>query len=237
MEEDIEVKGTKEIGTSAQMCALYGALAKAQGDFQPITKNRSVSIDIKDKQTGAKKGSYQFRYADLEEVTAKTRPALSANGLATTQQILPHGNQTELLTKLLHADGGSLESRIIIALSPTADMKNFGAALSYLRRYAKSALLDVAADDDLDENGQEPEDQSQNRSRPETNPANDDKPEAYPDASFTKNIKAWTESIQSGAKTAERIIAYVEKNGVPMTEGQKARLNNVKVPTEQESAE
>ncbi len=132
--------------------ALYAALAKAQGQFQPIVKNRDVVITMK---SG---GSYRFRYADLEEITAKTRPALSANGLALVQTV-EHGQQGPLLVcRLMHAQGGMMASEVGM---PTArdlgDPKAFGAAITYLRRYMVTAMLGVAADDDLDEDGQEME--------------------------------------------------------------------------------
>jgi len=138
--------------TSGPMAELYAALAKAQGAFQPIIKNREVEIMMK---TG---GKYRFRYADLEEINSKTRPALSANGLALIQPI-QHGQTGPVLVCMLtHAAGGVLTSELTMpGLRDVADPKAFGATITYLRRYLVSAMLGVAADDDLDENGQEPE--------------------------------------------------------------------------------
>lgn len=129
--------------------ALYAALAKAQGAFQPIVKNRNVVITMK---TG---GSYKFRYADLEEITAKTRPALSVNGLALIQTV-EHGQQGPLLVcRLMHAQGGMIASEVSMpSARDLGDPKTFGAAITYLRRYMVTAMLGVAADDDLDEDGQ-----------------------------------------------------------------------------------
>lgn len=147
MNETEQQEALASIGPAA---ALYGALAKAQGAFQPIVKNRDVTIAMK---AG---GSYRFRYADLEEIIAKTRPALSANGLALIQTV-EHGQQGPLLVcRLMHAQGGMIASEVSM---PTArdlgDPKAFGAAITYLRRYMVTAMLGVAADDDLDEDGQE----------------------------------------------------------------------------------
>jgi hypothetical protein len=137
---------TNEVGPAA---ALYGALAKAQGAFQPIVKNREVEITMK---TG---GRYKFRYADLEEILTKTRPALSANGLALIQTV-EHGQQGALLVcRLMHAQGGMMASEVAMpGVRDMADPKAFGAAITYLRRYMVTAMLGVAADDDLDEDGQ-----------------------------------------------------------------------------------
>jgi len=135
---------------ASPMAALYAALAKAQGAFLPIAKNRNVMIPMK---SG---GSYRFQYADLQEVLAKTTPALSANGLAIVQIILSTERGAMLSCMLTHAQGSSLESQVPI---PTArdlgDPKTFGATITYLRRYMVTAMLGVSADDDLDEDGQE----------------------------------------------------------------------------------
>ena len=128
------------------MAALYAALAKAQGAFQPIVKNRDVEITMK---SG---GRYRFRYADLEEILTKTRPALSANGLALIQTV----QDGKLACSLVHADGGSISSTVDMpSARELGDPKTFGAAITYLRRYLVTAMLGVAADDDLDEDGQE----------------------------------------------------------------------------------
>jgi hypothetical protein len=139
--------------------ALFAALAKAQGAFQPIEKNRSVEIAMK---TG---GKYRFRYADLEEIMAKTRPALSANGLALVQCVEQTQTGPLLTCRLLHANGGSLLSEVQLpAARDLGDPKAFGAAITYHRRYLVTAMLGVAADDDLDEDGQEMQPQQRQQS-------------------------------------------------------------------------
>lgn len=131
--------------------ALIAALSKAQGAFLAIEKNRTVKISTK---SG---GSFEFRYADLEEILSKTRPALSANGLALIQTI-EHGQNGPMLScKLMHSGGGMIASETLIpsAREMAGDPKAFGAAITYYRRYMVTAMLGVAADDDLDEDGQE----------------------------------------------------------------------------------
>lgn len=133
-----------------KMALLYAALARAQGKFQPIVKNREVTIRMK---AG---GSFKFRYADIEEINAKTRPALAAEGLALIQppQCDPATGASWIETLLVHKDGGVIKSRLDIKpLGTYGDPKEFGAAISYLRRYAIGPMLGVAADDDLEQNG------------------------------------------------------------------------------------
>lgn len=130
---------------------LYAALARAQAKFKPIAKNREVQITMK---SG---GKFKFRYADIDQINLSTREALTSEGLSLVQPVKsdPATNAHWIETMLLHADGGVLSSRIDVK-PPTAfgDPKEFGAAVTYLRRYAVTSLLGLAADDDLDANGQ-----------------------------------------------------------------------------------
>lgn len=136
-----------------KQAALYAALAKAQGNFKPILKNRTVKIRMK---AG---GAYDFRYADIDEINLKTRPALTEQGLSVIQPVQTDRSTGAMWieTILTHADGGSITSAIDLKPAGTyADPKEFGAAVTYLRRYAVSSLLGVAADDDLDERPKSP---------------------------------------------------------------------------------
>lgn len=131
---------------AAEMAALYAALSAAQAEFRPIGKNRSVLIR-------SERGAYQFRYADLETILSAVRPALSKHGLAVTQTVESYGEDDYLWTRLVHSGGGAIGGRVRLP-RPSNDPKAFGAVITYYRRYALSSLLAVAADDDLDENGE-----------------------------------------------------------------------------------
>lgn len=128
--------------------ALYGALALAQGEFKAIAKNRTVKIQ-------SAKGSYTFRYADLEAIMTATRPALAKNGLALVQTLesVSDGG-TLLITQLVHKDGGRIISEVKLPRYDNGDPKSFGGLVTYYRRYAACPMLGVSADDDLDENGE-----------------------------------------------------------------------------------
>lgn len=197
---------------NSKMAALYAALAKAQGEFAPLAKNRSVEIAMR---SG---GKYRFRYADLEAVLAATRPALASNGLAVIQRIAPvaGSNVNQLVTTLVHSDGGHIESVVNLPADNYGDIKNLGAAISYLRRYSYTALVCVAADDDLDEDGQEDGEAGQSDKKA---PARDQKPAAdqlpaYSDEQFEANMPAWQSAINEGKTTPERIIKMVSTKGV-----------------------
>lgn len=151
METSLEITGTP-INTK-----LFSALAKAQGQFAEIAKNRTgkVTYQLKDSsgQSTGQKSSYEFRYADLQAILSATRPALAANGLALIQPIRQQGTANLLETILLHESGEQISSAIVVPdPSKFNDVKQYGGHITYLRRYMVTALLGVAADDDLDEN-------------------------------------------------------------------------------------
>lgn len=196
-------------GTPEQVAQLYAAFAKAQGAFEPIAKNREVKIDTRDRVTGQKNGSYTFRYADLEEINSKTRKPLSENGLGTMQSIgrSTTTTGTSIFTRLTHAGGACIEDEIPLPAQEKRDIKDYGATVSYLRRYAKTALLDIAADDDLDANGDR-DDDSPTGDQPEREPDSNGKP-PYPDEKLQKMLPQWQRLITSGKKTADQVIATV----------------------------
>jgi len=130
------------------MGPMYTALAKAQGAFLPIEKNRDVMITSR--KEGAR--SYSFRYADLQEIRSKTTPALSENGICLFQLVTEVDGFTVIRTVLGHASGAQIEG-IMRVPRGDGDIKNFGATITYLRRYIVTAMLGVAADDDLEDDG------------------------------------------------------------------------------------
>lgn len=183
---------------------LYAALAKAQGEFKPVAKNRAVQIRMKEG------GTYRFEYADLEALISATRPALAANSLAIVQQV----TGDELITRLVHGDGDTLTSAMSLPRMGQ-DPKSYGAALTYLRRYAYSALLCLAADDDLDEDGRdiddkggkpEPEKKATPRRKAEGVPTPGPKPEDEPASPGEANwVKAKLAALDDGAERLEKL--------------------------------
>lgn len=180
------------------MASLYGSLAIAQGAFLAIEKNRSVEITMK---TG---GKYRFRYADLEQILAKTRQALSANGLALFQSLETQPNNAVLRCELVHKDGGRVSSEVSIPHPHTVqDPKSFGAMVSYYRRYMVTAMLGVAADDDLDEDGQEGSQSIGQATSPPTG--------QKPTVTQPQRRPATAKPEQTGEPATQGEIAYINK--------------------------
>lgn len=184
---------------ASAMAALYAALSKAQGEFTALAKNREVEISMK---TG---GRYKFRYADLEAAIGATRPALAANGLSVFQRIA----EGQLVTTVAHKDGGTIESSVKLS-DGFGDIKQYGANITYLRRYAYCAILCISADDDLDENGEEVGAQSPAPQRPTT-------PEQLPpyeQQQLETNLPTWAAMIAEGKVTPAAIIKKISARNV-----------------------
>lgn len=112
------------------------ALLKFQSANVPIHKNCTANLG----------GGRQYRYADLPSVLAAIKPTLSDCGLVLVQSI----DGTELTTRIIHAATGEvLESRLPLDFSGLS-WHQIGSAISYGRRYALTALLGLAPDDDDD---------------------------------------------------------------------------------------
>lgn len=120
---------------SPEIGALAEALAKAQGTLESVAKDRAVNT-----------GTYAFRYADLASVLAEVRPALAANGLAVIQSPSRANGAVEVVTLLAHASGQWVRGRI--SMPADAKPQSVGSAITYARRYALSAILGVASEDD-----------------------------------------------------------------------------------------
>ena len=129
---------------SADIAKIAPALVRAQAAMESPPRNRSVQV-----RTQA--GSYTFRYATLDKITDMTRRALAENGLCVLQPIVNTERGAALVTRLLHESGQWMECEIALPAlgnSPQA----FGSIVTYVRRYAISALLNISADEDDDAN-------------------------------------------------------------------------------------
>src|SRR6266446_4008614 len=132
---------------SAEVDKLVAALAKAQGAFPEIERNRTVRI--KPKAGGQE---YEFKYATLSAIIDAIRKPLSENGLAYTQ-IISHDADSGfyVLTTTLYCGNQFLSSKTPIIVEGQTNQQ-FGSALTYMKRYTLAALLGIAAEEDDDAN-------------------------------------------------------------------------------------
>ena len=123
------------LSESAAINELATALSKAQGAFSNPEKDR-------------RNPHFGSCYATLGAVIEATRKALAANGLSLTQTV--GGRPPSLRTRLLHSSGQWLASEVPLFMAGKGSQV-FGSELTYMRRYAVCALLNIApaeGDDD-----------------------------------------------------------------------------------------
>lgn len=131
---------------SEQINELMSALAKAQGQMSGALKDSDNPF-------------FRSKYADLNSVWNACREALSANGLAVVQAPKYDVEKgTYLLTILGHSSGQWISSSLPINIQTAKEgrvneLQLLGSAITYLRRYALSAIVGVAPDEDDDGNG------------------------------------------------------------------------------------
>jgi hypothetical protein len=123
---------------SEQINELVGALAKAQGEIMPAIKD-------------SKNPFFKSSYADLSSVWNACKEPLSKNGLAVMQTMDHKENQLMLITTLAHASGQWVRSFLPVVTEKN-NAQGIGAAITYMRRYALSAMVGITCDEDDDGN-------------------------------------------------------------------------------------
>ena len=132
--------------TFTEQQKLVSALIKAQKEFPTMGKTKQVGV-----------GSYGYSYLPLEQMLSLVTPVLLQNDLSLSQgfSYTPTG-ETLLVTKLLHKDGGMIESQLPLFLSQK-DMDNpkknqthtWGGSVTYQRRYSIKLILGLETDMDF----------------------------------------------------------------------------------------
>jgi hypothetical protein len=123
--------------------ALNTALAKAQGEFPPIPRERTVQI----KTQGG--GTYSYSYAPLDVILAAVRPVLARHGLSLIQRLDDENGRPAIRTEIRHAEGGKISASFLIGDRPP-NPQQLGSLLTYLRRYTIQAMLGIAPEEDDD---------------------------------------------------------------------------------------
>lgn len=115
---------------------LAAALAKAQGQLKAAIKD-------------ATNPHFKSSYADLASVWEACRKPLSDNGLSVVQvPVEAPAGYVGLRTVLLHSSGQSISEVFYMPVSQPNNPQSVGSALTYARRYALSAYVGIAPEDD-----------------------------------------------------------------------------------------
>lgn len=125
-------------------------------------------------------GPYSYYYAELPDILDHARPILAEHGLVLIQAPLSDGTSVGCTTRLMHSSGQWIEDEVMIPCGERT-AQGFGKVITYSRRYAVSAMLGIAAEDDDDAQGDAgtkpaPSYEREHRSEPERTAATFQKP-------------------------------------------------------------
>lgn len=117
---------------------LAAALVAAQAEFSAIPKTSDNPF-------------FRSKYADLATVVSHAHPILSKHGLAVSQHPTVVDGEPALTTHLIHSSGQVLSSTMKLCAAKL-DPQGQGAAITYARRFAYSAVLGLVTEVDDDGN-------------------------------------------------------------------------------------
>lgn len=141
--------------------SLFAALSAAQGEMPTIPKD-------------ATNPHFRSKFAPLDTIVEAVAPILSAHGLAWSSfpSYDDAGNPTLRYT-LAHGASGEREDGVMLLLLGKTDPQGQGSAITYARRYAISAVLNIVADEDVDGEGIAPtsKPKAKAKAKPKTAPA------------------------------------------------------------------
>ncbi len=120
---------------------LYKALADFQQEVPVIHKGTS---------------GYGYSYADLPAIFETINPLLKKHGLGFYQSV----NGTKIDTTVFHIESGEVITSSTdipqnVQLSKMNEFQVLGSAVTYIRRYALSAMLGLVTDKDTDASGEQ----------------------------------------------------------------------------------
>lgn len=187
---------------SEQIDQLAAALVAIQAEVPAIPKDANNPF-------------FKSKYADLPAVVECASPIVTRHGVAVTQWPDFDGQHDLLTTMVVHTSGQWQSSTMRLHL-PKQDPQGQGSALTYARRYAYMAALNLVADEDDDGNSA-----SKSR-RPQQQPARRQQtPGQVPAAEAKQRLLAAYQGDKGAAQQA-----WGDRGSVPIKEQELAELED-----------
>lgn len=142
---DLEAAEHHRTGHHDATDAITAALVAVQAEMPTVAKTKSATIPGKNGAAG-----FSYSYAGLADVSAAILPLLTKHGLAFTCAGRGGDRGYELVARLLHVSGQSIEGSLPLHGN---DPRALGSAITYARRYLLGTLTGVVTDDDVDGDG------------------------------------------------------------------------------------
>ena len=115
------------------------ALSKFQGDVTNPTNTKENPF-------------FKSNYAPLEAVINTVKPILAKHGLSVIQMPVVEDEKVGVITVLMHDSGEYVETESLVLKTDKNTAQGAGSAITYARRYALSAVLGIASEEDDDGN-------------------------------------------------------------------------------------
>lgn len=132
--------------------AAHKSLAEALAAFQAeegLTFSKTKTAKVQTRNGG----EYSYSYADLSDILPVVRPLLAKHGLSWNSKPGRHDDGTLLLCFALRHSSGELdEGAMALGVDAGCKPQEMGSAITYARRYALTAQLNLATEDDDDGN-------------------------------------------------------------------------------------
>lgn len=150
---------------------------------------------------------FKSRYTPLDTIGEKIDPLLTKHGLVWVALPGHNDGHPVLDYQLAHAPSGEVLSGQMVLLLDRENSQGLGSALTYCRRYAKVAVLDLVADEDDDGNAA-------------SRPAQHQKAGSQPNGGDAYVTPADIKALQSAAKglDAEKVKLALTACGIPIPE-------------------
>lgn len=125
------------------MAELYGALARARGEFPEIPKRRKATVK-------SDRATYSYMYADLTDIFAAVTEPLATYGLGVWQEPTPKG----VVTIVYHESGAEKKTEPFpikaMKKGSLEDAQSFQAAFQMAKRYSLQAALGISTEESIE---------------------------------------------------------------------------------------
>ena len=130
--------------TSEKIGAIAQAIVKAQAEMPKLLADSDNPY-------------YKSKYIALADLIKEVRPVLAKYGLAVIQGVSGDGEKAVIITtRIIHESGEWIEEAFTMPVvakgSKEATPQDYGAAVTYARRYSLAGILGVASEEDDDAN-------------------------------------------------------------------------------------
>lgn len=130
--------------TSEKIGAIAAAIVKAQAEMPKLLADSDNPY-------------YKSKYIALADLIKEVRPVLAKFGLAIIQGVSGDGEKAVIITtRIIHESGEWIEESFTMPVvakgSKEATPQDYGAAVTYARRYSLAGILGVASEEDDDAN-------------------------------------------------------------------------------------